>query len=399
MNRICNALLASVLACGATLASAAPATQVPINNASAAARAAYLTLTLQSQVVQLPLEELLGYARKVAADTLGFLNDATTPTAAMRGVTIPCPVSGSLTAKLARIGPRVLDVTWNDCKSPFGQSWTYNGHGELVLSSASFTPDALLLLHLGTRDQDFVQSIGDDPTFQVDFLINLRALGRIPIKHAGDYFYTGPFIFTLDGVIDQRYTSSGSDPALPPSITHVFHTAENMLFYGATTIRSTQPVLDDDVTIATGTFENRFEVTGYPAFAPTGFTAHNLRVRQLYFTDGNGYSSVAFDGDVDYRWDRPTSGCADGRYRFRTIEPIRRNFELPYEAHDQGRIFVNDAAISYSLVEGPGAPDWYTPAPGEKPTHVGVAMSNGEHFDHMSFFPGSTLYPLTFCPN
>ena len=59
-------------------------------------------------------------SRDLAARTLGFLANATTPdalTASKGGMTLPCPLGGSFKAKLPRDGSLTLHLEWIGCTS------------------------------------------------------------------------------------------------------------------------------------------------------------------------------------------------------------------------------------------------------------------------------------------
>ena len=96
----------------------------------------------------LSLWSTVDQTRRVAETALTLVGAATTPAALMKkpaGISIPCAISGSATAQLARTFPRVLKLRWNACLyTDFdGYPRERNGSTEITLLSDTFTPERI----------------------------------------------------------------------------------------------------------------------------------------------------------------------------------------------------------------------------------------------------------------
>ena len=383
------ATLVGMLACTASLA-ARP--MLPVDSAASASRALAVALGLQDSV-RYPFEQMIDGARGIAVRSLAILGASTTPAAAMQGVTLACPLSGTLTAKLSRLPLRRLSITWDDCASLIENQeiLSYDGKGELVLGANSFDADFLLLLQLGNADEKFVEtwrSTESDPGRE-ERVFALGAIGRVPLtQDAGRYL--GQFFYALDGELEWRFIPSDAAGAPPGS--RLLQTAKNLVVRGATTWLEAQQVLDEDLTISGSTQGMHF-----PGLAPPElqdrFSAQDFRVHRTSRPDKPYFDTVTVDGRIDYLWTPGgAQGCGDGRYSFRTLVPIVHGLNGSLQSFAQGKIVLNGAATATFLPgDGPAPPEWYTPGPDERPTLVRIDMGSAGVYEHTSFAPLVTL--------
>src|SRR5689334_4452384 len=113
MKRRIPTMLVGMLTCSVALAAG---NVLPVDSPPAASRALAVAFDAD-EGVRYPWQAMVDDARDVAARTLAILDAGTTPTRATQGVTLACPLSGTLTAKLSRLPLRYLSVTWGDCAS------------------------------------------------------------------------------------------------------------------------------------------------------------------------------------------------------------------------------------------------------------------------------------------
>lgn len=387
MKRPIYATISGMLACTAALA-AGPL--LPVDSPPTVSRALAVALDVQDSV-RYPWEGMIDGARGIAARSLAILGAGTTPAAARHGVTLACPLSGTLTAKLSPSSIRRLSITWNDCASLVENDaiLSFDGKGELVLGANSFNPEFLLLLQLGDADVRFVETWRSS-TSQSDWeerVFGLGAIGRIPLTQ-DDGRYIGQFLYALDGVLEWRYLSS--DAAAPTS--RLLNTAQNLLVRGATTWRDTHQVLDEDLTLSGSARVLHFAGLSPPELQQR-FSAQDFRVRRTLRPDRPYFDTLTVDGKIDYLWTPGgVEGCGDGRYSFRTLVPIVHGQNGFLQSFEQGKIVLNGAATATFLVgDGPAPPEWYVPGPDERPTLTRIEMGDAGVYEHTSFAPLVTL--------
>jgi hypothetical protein len=383
------ATLVGMLACTASLA-ARPT--LPVDSAATASRALSVALDLQDSV-RYPFETMIDGARDIAVRSLAILDAGTTPAAAMQGVTLACPLSGTLTAKLSRPPLRRLSITWDDCASLVEDQATlsFDGKGELVLGANSFDADFLLLLQLGNAGEEFVETwraAGSEPGRE-ERVFSLAAIGRVPLTR-NEGRYHGQFFYALDGELDWRFLADDAAGASPTS--RLLHTAKNLVVRGSTTWLEAQQVLDEDLTISGSTQVMHFAELAPPELQQR-FSAQDFRVHRTSRPDKPYFDTLTVDGRIDYLWTPGgVHGCGDGRYSFRTLVPIVHGQNGSLQSFAQGKIVLNGAATATFLVgDGPAPPEWYTPGPDERPTLVRIDMGSAGVYEHTSFAPLVTL--------
>jgi hypothetical protein len=354
-----------------------------------------------------PISQYVDSNRRLAEEALKLLAAVTTPAALMaapQGISVPCPSSGSMLAKLPRTGPRVLDLTWSGCAT--AQQFAtiiYDGKGQLGLSGNTFTPAALFLIRLGTSTQDFTitDTYTDSPGFVFQQAYNLRVVGSVPMKrflNSPYGIFEGDLNIILNGVIVSTNTLPLGDPGSPPYVSRETDTIENYVASGSTWHTDDGWVLHQTLTVLNGksgatTRDSNQNFTDWG-----GFSWEGLRVT-WDIDERTGASTQTVDGRLIRRQAPYVNGtCGDGLYKFRTLEPIRQPNMFRYYSRDAGKVVLNDGAlVTFSAVASATEPSWYTPQPGELATHINVAMRNGQTFSHDSYFPGDSLQAFQSC--
>jgi hypothetical protein len=332
-------------------------------------------------------------ARGIAVRSLAILDAGTTPAAAMQGVTLACPLSGTLTAKLSRLPLRRLSITWDDCASLVENQMmlSFDGKGELVLGANSFNAGYLLLLQLGDADEKFVETwrAADMQPGREERVFSLAAIGRLPLTQ-DDGRYHGQFFYALDGEVEWRFMLS--DAAGAPPSARLVNIARNVVARGATTWLEAQQVLDEDLTISGSTQVMHFAELE-PAELQQRFSAQDFRVHSTSRPGKPYFDTLTVDGRIDYLWTPGgVQGCGDGRYSFRTLTPIVHGLNGSLQSFTQGKIVLNGAATAtFLLGDAPALPEWYVPGPDERPTLVRIDMGSAGVYEHTSFAPLVTL--------
>lgn len=398
---------AAALALGlcSTLAVAAAPSFVPVNTQASAARTALLTLNSYGYAAR-PLDGLLTDSRLIWLRTLGWLDAATTPAAvktSQGGVSVPCPLGGSVLARLAKAGKRVLRVTWTGCAFFDGSRNTvFDGPGELVLPSDTFTPDQVRAMHLGTPAAHFKASyvLADAPpgdTWVADF--DLHVTGCIPFtRFLGVGIFTGRFDVTINGTFDSHFSfTNPDDPTQPPLQSDYWQEAIAFRASGSTTHSEENTVLDEELTVHSGIYR-QIGTAGKPPVETWATTsARNFHGRRVLRVR-DSTSTVSADGLL-YVKNVAGTPCSDGWYSFRTRVPIRQYNVFRYDGRDAGNLWVNGARITFSLADPVPPPPWYTPGPDEKPTRVLVNMGPAGTFEHVSYLVGATIQDFSQCTN
>ena len=99
--------------------------------------------------------------REFANRALAQLRAATTFNAllAPAGVTLPCAISGNLSARIVQTRPTVLKLDWSNCiSSQYGSRLSRHGPIEVVWSGNSLSPSSVSSIRIGTVDRDLVDS-------------------------------------------------------------------------------------------------------------------------------------------------------------------------------------------------------------------------------------------------
>ncbi|MET0207644.1 MAG: hypothetical protein ABW220_01310, partial [Burkholderiaceae bacterium] len=355
------------LAAGSTLAAAAGPTLAPIDRPGAAARAIRVPEGSAANVLN-TLDNMTRDARFLMLRTFNWLNAYTTPTAVAatrRGIAVPCPLGGNVLALLPKSGKQVLRLSWSNCRYFNGsQEWTLNGSGEAQLPSATFAPDYLLSLHLGTLGEDLVETTTytEVAVNTTENMTNLHIDGRLPLtRFLGVGIFTGAFDVTIDGKVDSHNTSTGSPEEGYPAYDSVYYRhADDLRLVGSTTHSEANTVLDERVTLRYGTFRQIGKGTNdpLPESSWPSITGQDFQVRRVLRV-ADATSTVWLDGLVK-ETRGPYTTCGDLWYSAKTLVPVRQYNVFRYDGKDSGLVIVNGAKISWALSDAPAAPEWYT---------------------------------------
>ncbi len=300
---------------------------------------------------QLPWQTsvLVNPARDLADRALRLLAPATSPSqllATAAGVSVPCPVSGSILARMAPRAPNVLKLQWVGCTYELsGWNHTLDGSGEITLLNLSFSPTVVAGIRLGDRDSDLVvkllmlQSTQTVPDLN---LHNLRMSGLISVERPDtDYGFHGASSFELSGFFEERIhfqVAGGGDQLFESRLTL---SADNS--YLSYTVA---PNDGYDVRFGRGKL-SYLSVFPETIFGPEQRTAYSfepkgLRLRQALGAVGD--DSFQIDGAVSVDWpdffEMDCHKCTD--FSYRTAVPMHRPPTYPQQStYDAGEVWIN----------------------------------------------------------
>ena len=339
--------LAGAFALAATLASPANAASPVKLDTEQKAAASVITATYLSHHTPLfhyaTIERVIFYSNR----TLLSVSSVTTPAALMAtpaGVTVPCGVSGTLTARMAPRYPRILKFAYHDCHFDlYGWPHSLNGPGEIALLSDSFMPERVAAIRFGSDNADLVQTRELVTFDQIDHQTirrNLKLLGNLPLGYT-QYVVNGTttsFAYAIDG-LEEETTISDFPLTGAPTQTNVFRYDLDKLAYAGSVSYSADGSRDDeDLSVLFGTFKL---TRTQPYYGTTSETERyeGLRVRSV--TDWVAFNRTeAIDGKVDMTWNPGFgAGCVNGTYAFKTRIPLRTSFSS--NLFDAGDLTVN----------------------------------------------------------
>lgn len=337
------ALAAAALLTGASAAAAPPA----IDSEAKAASALYSAVNISFEA---PYYHNLAseHVKRWANVALQSLNSATTPAALMAsptGVTVPCEVSGSLTARMAPRLPRILKFEWHDCHfDQYGWPHSLDGPGEIALLSDSFTPLKVGAIRLGNASTDLVQTrevVTYDQINHDTLLRNVRMVGVIPLVQYQAGGSSIPFAYVMNGFIDETNNLEFPGSSREPQTIGSRISLEAVTYAGSITYNETATVVDEDLYALLGEFT--FLSRNGPPYgnATERFRFNNLRVRNV--TDWDAFTrSQTLDGKVDYKWyETRAPGCMSGPFTFKTRVPLHGSL-ANWEQYDSGDLTIND---------------------------------------------------------
>jgi hypothetical protein len=399
-HRHSNRALAGALAIAGTLASQAhAATPVRLDTEQKAAASLVSAYFLANEVPQnhrAILDRVVFYTNR----TLLSVSSVTTPPTLMAtpgGITVPCDVSGSLTARMAARYPRVLKFSYNDCHFDlFGWPHSLNGPGEIALLSDSFTPEFVGAIRFGSDTADLVQTRELMTHDQIDHQTvrrNLKLIGNVPLSF-NQYSINGttiPFAYAIDGFVDEStimdFPESGA-----PSQTNVFRWDLDKLAYaGSIAYSADGSRTDEDLRVLFGALK----LTRTQPYYGTTSETHRfegLRVRQA--TDFTAFNqSLSIDGKIDLTWNPLFgTGCVNGAYAFKTREPLRRSFAT--DLYEAGDLTMNGQVRAQVFSAGNVPPTLPTPLNGTL-LHLDVQGVGTFDYDIGDFING--LRPASHC--
>jgi hypothetical protein len=291
MKRRYSSALAGITGMVAAVSSsAAPVTIDTQQKAAAAAFTAHELFLGDNVSLTLPVK-LLGVTdtpRDLADRTLQLLAAVTTPdalTAYKGAMTVPCPLGGSVKARLPRDGSLTLHLEWAACTmlqypSDPQSATTFTGPGTVQLPESSFAPVTISLLRMGSITADLVATSTYAEEFSVTTstrTMNVRMAGLIPMTRLSP---TGPFIGDFDyrvtGFSRSHDDSTLTLPQQPP---------DHSTFDGSITIEQAAVsgsrtgiggVEDGDLFVARGKFTTESSSSYAPEPRSFSVVAHDL---------------------------------------------------------------------------------------------------------------------------
>lgn len=340
MNRTIIRAVAGATALLATASAGAAAVVIDTQQKAAAAALTTHNLFLgDSQPSTLPamLISLAYPSRDLAARTLGFLADATTPdalTASKGGMTLPCPLGGSFKAKLPRDGSLTLHLEWTGCTflhypTDPQSATTYTGPGTVQLTESTFAPTSVTLVRMGSITADVVATTrywDEFSSTDSTRIMNIRMAGSIPMTRLNPTsLFIGDFDYRITGFYRQHDVSTVTFPGTPPQTSSF----DSGLVIEQAAVSGTHPgpgFIDDlDLFVARGTFTSEFSSSWSPEPQSSTITAHDLHWYAI--TDFATYDRVkTLDGRADVTWSANHGpGCLNGTYVFRTDQLLEQS--------------------------------------------------------------------------
>jgi hypothetical protein len=283
---------------------------------------------------------LIGLAypsRDLAARTLGFLANATTPdalTASKGGMTLPCPLGGSFKAKLPRDGSLTLHLEWTGCTflqypTDPQSATTYTGPGTLQLTESTFAPTTVSLVRMGSITADVVATTSYSDEFSSTDstrTMNIRMAGLIPMTRLNPTsFFIGDFDYRITGFYRQHDVSTVTFPGIPAETSTYDY--GNVIEQAA--VSGTHPgpgfIDDQDLFVARGTFTSDSSNSWSPETRSYTISPHDLHWYAI--TDFATYDRAkTLDGRADVTWSaNHGAGCLNGTYVFHTDQLLEQS--------------------------------------------------------------------------
>jgi hypothetical protein len=324
------------------VASAAPVTLDSEQKAATGVAAAYWIsegAPLLSENVVYPVSAQADQGLKMVASATSF--EALIAT--QGGISINCPISGTVTAKMANAMPRVLKLQWNDCvKSMFRVEHTFSGPISITLQSDSLVPQRVSAIQMGNATLPFEDKYRYESSDQVDtttdsYRVNLR--GDLSwTRAAGCCEFLGSSSYEVNGIFDEQTLAEYSDGA--PSSTFSYKIVPTRVSVRKSASRSDDfNFTDNEYEFLSGTLE---EVISGPSLSEDteSYKFNDYRVHQTYDYAAAWRSTLTVDGKVNMTW-HPYRGsaCTSGLYSFRTKSPIVMPLETTLAS--SGELVVN----------------------------------------------------------
>lgn len=363
MNRTIFRAAAGAISLLATASADAAAVVIDTQQKAAAAALTTHSFFLGDNVSSTLPVLLIGLAypsRDLAARTLGFLANATTPaalTASKGGMTLPCPLGGSFKAKLPRDASLTLHLEWMGCTflqypTDPQTATTYTGPGTVQLTESTFAPTTVALVRMGSITADVVATnryLDEFSSTDSTRTMNIRMAGLIPMTRLNPTsHFIGDFDYRITGFYRQHDVFTVTYPGTP---------AETSTYdYGKTieqaAVSGNHPGLglieDQDLFVARGTFTSESSSSYSPE--PRSYTISPHDLHWYSVTDLATYDRAkTLDGRADVTWSaNHGAGCLNGTYVFRTDRLLEQSLYTG-NVYLAGALKVNNAlTLRYS---------------------------------------------------
>jgi hypothetical protein len=303
-------------------------------------------------------------SREVIDIALDQLNAATSfPTLlAPGGVTLNCPVSGTLSARISNPRLRTLKLEWFHCVSvEYGTRNDVDGPAEVALGENSLQPGMILSIRLGELNRDYVVDSTPEipsPTYGGQTISrNLRVTGPMPTARAykpGGNFL-GRYLVETQGFYRRVQRLPSYDPiTFEPSVelynySNTFST-DGALLTGNYTVNGTDN--QTETALITGKFSSRFDYPvrpGKPARTlDMWFKGTGLSTRFAWNNAASRYS-VSVDGKLegDFNQFFPLGCTGADTYTFHTRSPlIVSPYAYYFEFFEGGELVIDGKAVA-----------------------------------------------------
>lgn len=312
-------------------------------------------------VVQSELGELDGlfvYGSRLIIDSaLADLRASTTFAAllAPAGVTLNCPISGTLFARITNTWPRTLKLDWTHCvRIEFTSRVEADGPAEVVLAENSLSPSVVLSIRFGDRNRDYVSDQNFEipsPTYGGQTLSrNLRITGVLPMtREYQNANFLGRYLVEAKGFVRRVQRLPDYNSAGEPSVE--FYDFSNTLSTEGALLTGFYTVDGFDNLQGAGLIAGK--VSGryiYPV-RPTKpmrtldkwFKGAGLSTRIGYDNDVSKYSiwvDGKVEGDFNEFWPLGCTGAET--YTFRTRAPLTPSpLSYSFEQFESGEIVID----------------------------------------------------------
>jgi hypothetical protein len=340
MNRKHLPALAAAMGMTVTVASSAAPVVIDTQQKAAAAALTAHNFFLGDNVSNtLPvlLNGLAQPTQNLVARTLGILANATTPDAlstSKGGMTVSCPLGGSVKAKLPRDGSLTLHLEWSECTflnySGDSSATTFTGPGTVQLLESTFSPTTVALLRLGSITSDVVATVRYQDEFSIDdqtHTMNIRMAGSIPMTRLNpNSWFIGDFDYRITGFYRQHDVSTLTLPQLPPETSTFDYSkvVEQAAVSGSRT--GIGGIEDGDLFVARGTFTSENSSSYAPEPRSYTIAAHALHWYSV--SEFPSYDRAkTLDGRADVTWSaNHGAGCLNGTYVFRTDQLLEQSW-------------------------------------------------------------------------
>lgn len=340
------------------LSGAAFAASGPITSHQVAARGVVTSVIASSSLGELD-GAFVYVPRSIVDTTLRKLQAATTYDALLApgGVSLPCPISGNLTARVSATRLTTLQLDWAQCvSSDYGSRNTVEGPVEVVWAGRTLSPASVASIRLGNAVRDYVTvSRPETPQTYYDGTTvyrNQRATGVLPVVlEFGDFGnFTGRYLVETKGFVRRVHRMPEFNSDGEPSVE--FYEYESRMSTDGAILTGAYSVAGLDNVMEWGLVAGK--VAGsytYPArplhpvartieqwYRGTGLVAHrrwdNAAGEYFHSIDGK------VEGDFNEFWNLGCSGPDTFVYRTRK-ELGQSPYSYFVEQYDSGELSIN----------------------------------------------------------
>ena len=289
------------------------------------------------------------------------VNAATTPAALLGtpgGITIPCSVSGSFTARMPDVQPRVLRLRFTDCRMRVVGTVerTFNGPMAITLPADTVRPETLAATRLGNESSEFLMhglTVTPEQTNDTTEAFKIVLRGDISMAL---FLGSGPATssFRMNGYYDLRSDVITQPPAQSGFYGNNF-VAEHLSV--VRTLTTDGDVSGDDAQFLTGSV-SFIQTQPTPGVFTDAYRFNDYRVNRVTDFGAAWNEQLSVDGRITATINPFFgSGCMNGLYAVKTRVPLSYSLDAP-QTFQSGELVVNGAVAKFYSAENtpPGLP-------------------------------------------